>query len=144
MLRDLQYGFQFLPVSETYLGEVPVYELRGVWRPEPLIRLLPDQADAIRAGKNVRLDGLPELVPHEIVIYIGKQANFPHRIEYHRLNKAADGPRTIAVVILELFEVRPNGQVDEQQFGKPANLPEADYTRVFMEKLGISDPLIHH
>ncbi len=137
MLADLQAGFQFLPISETYLGDVPVHELRGVWRPEPLAKLLPDQVDAIRAGNAVRLDGLPMQVPHEVVIYIGKQGGFPHRVEYHRLNKEAEGPRTTAVVILELFEVRLNGPIDDQQFGKPANLPEADYTRVFLEKLGV-------
>lgn len=137
MLGDLQNGFQFLPTSETYLGDVPVHELRGVWRPEPLAKLLPDQVEAIRAGNAVRLDGLSMQVPHEVVIYIGKQGSFPHRIEYHRLNNEAEGPRTTAVVILELFEVRLNGPIDDQQFGKPANLPEADYTRVFLEKLGV-------
>lgn len=139
MMADLQAGFQFLPVSETYLGDVAVHELRGVWRPEPLARLLPDQADAIRAGQQVHLDKLPLTVPHEVVIYIGKDAPFPHRIEYHRLSNEEEGPRTTAVVTLELFEVRFNGTIDEHQFRKPANLPEADYTRVFLEKLGVRE-----
>ncbi len=148
LLRSLNAAFSFESLKEgqlqTRAGQVPVWKLRGQWKPEKLVAVLPDQKEAIGQGKPPDLNRLPKHLPDHVVIFLGKQDLFPYRIEYRREQpKGAgqpDNPRSRPIVTMQLYEVNLNVPIDPTRFiYNPGNLKYSDRTQAFLEKLGLEE-----
>jgi hypothetical protein len=144
MLRRLGESFQFHSIEEGQLGAFPVRILRGVWRPQQLVDILPDQRVALEQGQPADLTKLPEHVPDEVLLYLGREDLFPYRFEYRRNafdkrsreQAGSSGPVTLAT--LELFEVQVNGAIDTQQFiYNPGDQPFEDATDAVLKGQGV-------
>ena len=111
LLVSLEDSFQFDPLAIRQLGERPVYTLRGRWTAEKLRSLVPDHSPESASG-DLRFR-LPEHIPHEVQICLGRDDLFPYRIEYFRLSRASDGSiQQRSLFLLHFYEVRPGAPVD--------------------------------
>ncbi|MBN1910907.1 MAG: hypothetical protein JW818_14270 [Pirellulales bacterium] len=142
LLRELDRAFRFEVVGKSKMSDVPVWRLRGRWRPELLVKLLPKQKEAIQEGRGVELDRLAAHLPHEVLLFLGDSATdpFPYRIEYHRGDardvkpNAPDGPRPM--VALQFLEVRKNPDIDPSHFRfHPGGVKPTDETQRVLERL---------
>jgi len=92
LLRSLQANFQFTLLETTSLRitdgqksrNLPVWRLLGVWKPERLAELLPDQADRIHQGLPVRWENVPQNIPEHVLLCLGQEDMFPYEIHYRR------------------------------------------------------------
>ena len=140
LLAVLADNFEFVAPAESHIGGVPVYVLRGVWRPDRLAVVLAGGSTEAEGEKPVDLDDVPEHVPHEVVLLVGRDDLFPYRIEY--LGKAlratsdrGDGRRRQVLLRMELYEVRLGTPIDTREFiYKPQTAVEHD-TDAFISRL---------
>ena len=124
LIGGLRQSFQFERVVAGRLGDLPVWTLEGSWRPEALLAAAPDQKDNIAAGRPLDLKKLSAQLPERVVLDVGQQDLFPHRIVY--LRRAAKGESGAgqggatgeyrALVVLEFYDVHINEQIDARQF----------------------------
>jgi hypothetical protein len=135
LLRSLNHSFQFADPVPTQMMTMPVFEMHGVWRPEALNRLLPGKA--IGANGIADLSKLPESVPDEVIVLLGREDLFPYRVEYRRHDPAdVDGETASSrvLLIMELFEVRANEAIERRLFEyQPGELPIAELTPQYVE-----------
>jgi hypothetical protein len=142
MLRELDGHFDFAAPVAAQIGRTPVKRLEGRWNRGALAALVPAQKAAIAQG-GPQLDKLPDHIPGAIVIFLGQADHFPHRVEYHRVEKdgAGEGPATQATMVLEFFDVQFGAQLDPLEFTyKPDNQEVRDETDTFLRRLGIQSP----
>jgi hypothetical protein len=143
MLRGLSESFQFTSVEDGQLGAFPVRIVRGAWRNERLVDILPDQRAALEQGQPADLTKLPEHVPDEVLLYLGREDLFPYRFEYRRSafekkSKQAERKEPVTLATLELFEVQVNGAIDTQQFiYNPGQQPFEDATDAVLKGQGV-------
>jgi hypothetical protein len=150
LLHGLNENFSFAePPRPNQVGQVPVWVLRGQWKPERLAALLPNQRADILAGKPPRLEELPPRLPDSVVVTLGRDdvlPLFPYRIEYLRQDGAGQGSSagppgiaaTRSLVTMELFEVRRRADLDPRQFDyKPGDQEVADHTELYLKSLGL-------
>lgn len=143
LLQSLQTHFDF----ETRPGdaEADYLVLVGAWKPAELAKLLPDQADRIRAGKPADFSQFEPYFPQEIVLHLRKDL-FPRRIEFRRQNAAtiwsqiglAAGEAPARTVMrVEFFNVEWKVK-DPQLFVIPAQSDQLfharDETRAFIRR----------
>ena len=143
LLRNLDDSFFFTTVSETRLDRVPVWSMQGSWEREKLIDMLPDQKDAILAGR-ADFSKLMDHLPDRVRILLGRDDLFPYRIEYWR-NVTKKGEKTGTprlLVVMELFEIQLDGALDARLFVyQPGGLREQDQTAGYLKKLGLVEPV---
>jgi hypothetical protein len=140
VLRGLQRSFRFTVLGETTLLQTPVWSLRGEWRPERLVKLLPGQKEAIQQGRGVKLEKLPDHLPDHVILLLGKQDFFPHRFEYRRSRSTGQGrdDEVQPIVIMELLNVNINLPVDPSLFDyHPSGIADENETDNYLETLGI-------
>ena len=89
LISGLRQSFHFDRVLPSRLGDMPVWTLEGSWKPEQLAAAVPDQKANIDAGRPTDLKKLPSQLPERVVLDVGQQDLFPHRIVY--LRRAAKG-----------------------------------------------------
>ena len=150
LLESLDAAFAFRIVQQDRLDGVPVYVLRGDWRPEQLAAVYPDH----KAGKANQADGqgvgpapgrLPPHAPEVIVLLVGRDDLFPYRIEYRRRVVADENTpqRTQAatpLVIMEWFEVALDTPIDQRQFTyRPGDLDFTDGTDKLLVHMGLAE-----
>jgi hypothetical protein len=159
LLDGLRDNFQFERVTPGRLGDMPVWVVEGVWKPTKLIAAVPDQKANIEAGRPIELKKLPPQLPDRVVVEVGQQDFFPYRIQYLRRAKSSstggstDSESTTsaqqamhegyrAIVILELFDVHVNVQVDPRQFTfqAPAGTEVSDATDAYVKSLNLVAP----
>jgi hypothetical protein len=133
-IQSLRQGFEFHETAEDFLGDLPVYRLRGVWRPEQLVQFLPEQKAAIEAGQGGDLRKLEPHVPDEVFVYLGQDDLFPYRIEFRR-----DGS---PLVNCEVSELQLDVAIDPAQFQfdpgpKKQEIP--DTTTQFLLQYGLEE-----
>ncbi len=131
-LLSLQQGFHFGAVREDHLGELPVYQLHGVWKPAQLVQLLPEQKAAIEAGQGGDLNKLEPHVPDEVFVYLGKEDLFPYRVEFRRNHRP--------LVSCEVSELQLNLPLDLNLFQFDAGVKEQqapDTTTQFLTQYGL-------
>jgi hypothetical protein len=117
------------------LGSLSVRVLVGKWIPERLALLMPDQVEAMQAGQPADLSRLPDHVPEQALIYLGRDDLFPYRIEYRRASTGENAPR--ALMVVELYEVQVNSAVDPLQFVyNPGTARYADETDAYLSAHG--------
>jgi hypothetical protein len=133
LLRSIQESFAFDLAESESLYDMPVWRLRGRWRPARLATLLPEQAEAIQQGRVVSAAGevdltrLPERLPDHIYIWLGKDDLFPYRIEYCRTENGSGESR--AIVAMQFLQVSFNVPLDPKCFVfRPGSVPVTDRT----------------
>jgi hypothetical protein len=144
LLRAIDAAFTFTRVESKRVGVVPVWVVRGQWRPALLARLLPKQKAALDDGQPPDLSKLPLQVPDHVKVWLGQDDLFPYRIEYLRTDdkpsgsKESPGPPAVRpLVVMELFEVRLNAPIDSVQFVyNPGELAPSDATGQYLKMLG--------
>ncbi len=143
LLRGLHAAFDFYNAQRGMLklqdDSLPVWQLRGRWKPEMLVKVLPKQKKAIEAGKPADLSKLPEHLPDHVLLMLGHDDLFPYRIEYRR-SVAEDDDRQSSrtLVTMQLFEVVIDVQIDPNKFHyNPGDLEFEDETEKFLESLKI-------
>jgi len=145
LLRDLEQNFQFgdpLP-SEIGNGKIPVWTVRGLWKREKLVQMLPEQSADIESGKPAHLNELAPHLPHSVVVTLGRDEVFPlfpYRIIYRKhIVKNVSGKsslKTQPILILEMFNVRQRADMQSSEFDyKPDDEELVDGTAAFIEKL---------
>jgi len=137
VLRSLNHSFQFADPIATKLVTLPVYEIRGVWRPDALKRMLPEKA--IAPNGMADLSKLPESVPDEVIVLLGRDDLFPYRIEYRRRKPSDDDSEPAlsqVLLIMELYEVRANETIERRLFEyQPGDMPIAELTSQYVETM---------
>ncbi|MEK6237567.1 MAG: hypothetical protein N2C14_22910 [Planctomycetales bacterium] len=83
LLRSLRADFTFSSASSERAEQGIIRVIRGTWNKQALARLLPQQAEAIQAGKPADLSKLEPILPDEVVVALGEDL-FPRRIEFLR------------------------------------------------------------
>jgi hypothetical protein len=148
LIENLNANFAFGAVESTKLNELSVIKVQGQWEPAKLAEILPEQKDAILAGKAADLSKLPDQLPDAVVVMIGRDDMFPYRIEYHRhvapdakVSTTKTKPAADRVLlVMEFYEVQINGPIDPRQFVySPAGLPIVDQTAAYLTLLGLSE-----
>ena len=134
LMRGLNAQFEFTSVVADQLEGDPVWKLSGGWRPAQLVRLLPEQKEAIEKGRKVDLTRLPVQLPDTVMLYLGRDDVFPFRIDYLR-SVPKSSPRCL--IRLEFSELNFNGPIDSGQFLFAPGKPEpVDRTDEFVNSLG--------
>ena len=147
LLRNLRGNFDFGPVEEGNLERLPVWIVRGQWRPAPLSVMLPGQKDKILAGQPADLTNLPANAPDSVVMLIGREDLFPYRVEYRRrLAKPKRLPFSktefadTVLLAMEWYEVQFDTPLEPRQFiYSPGDLAVIDQTDIFLQSLGLKD-----
>jgi len=144
LIRALRDAFEFsTPAEPGQWGQArrPVWRLQGHWTAKRLAQLLPEQKEAIEAGKPADLSRLPAHLPDQVVVILGQDDYFPYRIEYRRTLTDARptdaGPHpSRALVVMQLYDVMLNVPIDPKRFlYSPADLPWNDETERFLSGL---------
>lgn len=143
LLAELNESFAFDEPKATVWGEQPVWELHGRWRPERLALLAEDPNVASDAGNVSKLARLPVQVPHEVVLFMGRDDLFPYRIEYRRqasglLAKLPWTPSSHVISSIEWFDVTLDVPIDVLQFTYNAgDHPVSDMTAELLKRHGL-------
>ena len=143
MLRGLHACFDFASIDETQLGDqLPVYRLRGEWRPEKRARVLGGKAGGKGGAKPAAWDTFPQHLPHYVVLYLEKSGLFPRRLECRRYAPRGSDNQSVKedpiLVSMDLFEVVLNAPIDPGWFLFDSNdLEPADRTDWFLERSGL-------
>jgi hypothetical protein len=144
LLSSIADEFRFGPPRQGALDELRVWTVAGRWSPARLAGWLPEQKEAIEAGREVDLSRLPPSVPDRIALTLGCDDLVPYRIEYWRSDAEpveAGGKRGKAIAVIELYEVQLGPRIDAAHFAfHPDGTPAADRTKEFMDRLGLEDP----
>jgi hypothetical protein len=151
LLRGLDETFQFGKATPGTLDGSPVWILQGAWRPEPLKRLLPDQADVIDTGSEGNGGGeidwsrLSPHAPDHVAVIIGRDDHLPYRIEFRRgpgdagtisAPLATDDESTDMLMVMEFFRMRLGEEVDPGLFEyDPRGLNLRDHTEGYIAAL---------
>jgi hypothetical protein len=145
LMRSLNRSFRFSQVTPSSWAGVPVYVVTGAWETATLERLLPDQKEAIAAGR-ADLSKLPQPTPDAVNLVLGRDDLFPYRVEYRRTSddeyeqrkpgEPIGPPRPKTYLILEWFEVQRNVPLDPQLFQyQPGDVPVNDQTAAYIESI---------
>ncbi|HEY5315857.1 MAG TPA: hypothetical protein VIK18_25230, partial [Pirellulales bacterium] len=67
LAASLERAFRFSRLNKTRLGDTPVFTVRGDWTPAMLTMLVPDQQAAVKAGRGINWEQVPEQVPDHVV-----------------------------------------------------------------------------
>jgi hypothetical protein len=143
LLRGLHASFDFTTAELGRWGDLPqpVWRLQGLWKPQELMKVVPNQKEAIDAGERIGLPKFPEYLPDRVVVFLLAQPDpIPYRIEYRRgppkKGKEFDPDASQALVTMELHDVDINVPIDPQAFVYTS--PEySDQTDSFIEALGL-------
>lgn len=137
LLQSLDHCFEFTAALPTELGGVPVIAVRGDWNAQALVKLLPDQAAAIQAGQPINLKKLPLHVPDHVVVFLGRDDQFPYRVEYRRTDVGAsanDPGRSLLMV--EWFDCKFDQPLPRAEFKfDPGQTSVVNETSQFIERL---------
>jgi hypothetical protein len=144
LLRSLRDVFVFDRIQAGRLDQIPVWRLDGVWRPEWLMQMVPDQKKLV--DQNLVVD--PTLFgpqqPDRITLYLGQDDLFPYRMECSRSPKnvdpqSPDAGRTV-LVYLQMAEVEIDVPLDPAHFNyNPGDIKFADTTDAFLRLRNLRD-----
>lgn len=145
LLEELDRDFEFRLVQQDRLDGVPVWVVRGTWRPEALAATYPDPK-AKPAGQGVPTVGkLPPHAPDVMVLLVGRDDLFPYRIEFRRRVEPDEKTpqrtdETRALVIMEWFELALDTPLDERQFiYRPGDVKPIDGTEKLLVQMRLAE-----
>ena len=120
LLRGLHAAFLFDRAERGMVGDQPMWKLEGGWRPDYLVKLLPDQKTAIEKGRPADLSKLPQYAPDRVVLLLRQQDLFPARIDFCRTAVRREGqdepPEVRSLMNLEFTDVNFSVPIDPGQF----------------------------
>jgi len=140
VIGNLRGQFQFAPVEELTLGENRFWVVRGQLSAERLKKLLPKEADSIDSGSFDRWHLLPENQPHTLVLLIGAESLFPHRLMLQRYGQEKQDGKTRVTsprsfLLVDLHDVQLDGEIDPRHFEPMADRKDAlDVTQKYLER----------
>ena len=135
----VEKGFRFTDVRQQQLEKKPVFVLRAEWKPDRLLRWLPEQKEAIESGGKLDLSKLPPPVPDHLLIYLGATDLFPRRIEYRRASANVQNPNKEILLLLSFSNIAFDRPVDRRSFVfEPGPMPMADETDSYIRNLGLT------
>jgi hypothetical protein len=138
LLETLQTHFDFAPPEDESFGGVPVWVVRGAWKPAALARMVPAQAKTLEAGGSIAPWELPEQMPSHVVVVLSRDPAlrlFPYRIDYQREGRRGGAT---SMVSIDLFDVRKNVSLDPRLFSyKPGDQELVDHTETFLREMGL-------
>jgi hypothetical protein len=144
LLANLDNVFVFDTIVESRLEDLRVWSLEGQWKRPRLIQMLPDQKDAIEAGKPSDLKKLAPNMPERVVLHVGVDDGFPYRIEYWKSDpkrkddKSREDDRLL--VLLEFYEVKLGAKIDPLEFAfDPKGVKPIDRTVEYLDRLGLEE-----
>lgn len=120
LLLQLEASFNFAPPERQMLGSVPVWNLKGTWKPDSLEKILHEYVDSKWLTPKTVWNRLPPQIPHSVELLLGNDELlplFPYRIVFYQFQQDADDTaESAAAVTLEMYEVSQVGQLDDQLF----------------------------
>lgn len=140
VIENLRSQFQFAPVEELALAENRFWVIRGQLSAERLKKLLPKEADSIDSGSFDRWHLLPENQPHTLVLLIGAESLFPHRLMLQRYGQEKQDGKTRVTsprsfLLVDLHDVQLDGAIDPRHFEPLADRKDAlDVTQKYLER----------
>jgi hypothetical protein len=136
VLSRVREWFRFEQPESVLLAAEPAWSVTGRWSPEGLARLVPERLRGPAAEGRLEAADLPQGMPWQVRLVLGKRDLFPYRIEW----LAVPGPRPAAdrridlVGLLEFHDVQLGGAVDASAFVyRPAAEGLIDATVTFLE-----------
>ena len=150
LLKELDAHFDFYQTDAAQLSGVPVWVVRGRWKPARLMRVAQQKDATIAQQQPIPWANLPAHLPQEAVVWLGQNDLFPFRIQYRRWDSGA-GPTdpgassdatANSIVTMELFEVATDDIIDPRlfQFQPPTELEVKDRTDEYLARLGVRPP----
>ncbi|MEX1042621.1 MAG: hypothetical protein WDZ51_18450 [Pirellulaceae bacterium] len=144
VIENLCGQFEFAPVEELALADNRFWVVRGQLSTERLKKLLPEEVDSIDAGSFDRWHLLPENQPHTLILLIGAESLFPHRLmlqrygqEKHEGTTRVTPPRSFMLV--DLHDVQLDGSIDPRHFEPLADRKDAlDVTQKYLERYAVA------
>ncbi len=136
LMRGLNARFEFTSVEADRLEGYPVWKLSGGWKPDQLLRLLPDQKESMQKGRKPDLTRLPAQLPDSVTLFLGREDCFPFRIDYLR-SVPKSSPRCL--IRLEFSDLDFRAPIDSGQFlfTPPGTFEIIDRTDEFVRALGV-------
>lgn len=139
LVAALAENFQFSAPQALRSDKAAMWVLDGRWKSDRLAELQPDPKAKTLSGNLSDLTWLPAHLPTEVRVVLGQSDLLPYRIEYRRqaAESAADKkPAALPIVVLEMVDVRRQGELDERLFiYQPGNQEFADYTDLYLDGL---------
>lgn len=139
LLHGLDRQFEFGPPQRGKWSNPPVivWRVEGRWRRDALMRLLPDQAQAIAEGR-ADLRRLPPQAPDKVVCYLGEADCFPYRIEFRRQSPHAAEPLADQCILaVDFYDIRFDEPIDPSlmRYQPPSDTEFSDQTENFIQRL---------
>ena len=112
LIRGLNSQFVFSAAVPDEAEGTAVWKLSGVWKPDVLARLLPDQKDAAAKGRPYDTAKLAGHLPDAAIIFLRQSDYFPLRIDFHRNT----GKSPHCVLSIKFGDLNFTAPIDSGQF----------------------------
>jgi hypothetical protein len=139
-IRLLRHWFRFSKATPVDLDGQPVWFVEGRWFSDFLPIVLPQLKDRAAAEGGIRASDLPDGMPWEVRIAIGRNDLVPRRIEW----LAIPGPRPVSdgplepIAVMDFHDIEIDGPVDPTAFFyQPASEGLEDVTEMTVKSLGL-------
>jgi len=136
VLDSLHRSFEFRSLRAEKLGVHSTYAVLGVWKPAALERLKPTDQPGAEAGPPLNVADLPEFMPNQMEVFIGRDDLFPYQIDYYRA--VQPGTRNDSDQLLarmKLVDVHFDVPIDPAQFVfNPGERVPVDDTEAFLRR----------
>ena len=139
-LRLLRHWMRFTKASPCDLDGQPVWIVEGRWPPENLALILPDLKEQITGPDGIRPAELPDGVPWEARLWIGRGDLLLRRVEWLAVPgvRPVDDSPTEPIAVLDFHDIEVGGSVDATAFFyQPATEGLADITEMQVQGLGL-------
>lgn len=140
MIRLLRHWFRFTKATPLDLEGQPVWLVEGSWFADFLPIVLPTLKDRVATEGGIRACDMPDGMPWQVRIAIGRNDLVPRRIEW----LAIPGPRPVAdgplepIAVLDFHDAEIDGPVDPTAFFyQPASAGLIDVTEMTVGTLGL-------
>ena len=150
LLAVLAENFDFQVINRQTVKGVPLWGLRGEWRPEMLSKMLDEPV--VEVTDDV-LSRLQQHVPQRLELYLGADDYFPYILEYQRFSSAELGSYRTAgddagdyrpLMSIQLYGVELGVLMGPERFEySPGSLRFQDITDNYIEKLQARKSLSH-
>jgi hypothetical protein len=137
LLDSLNRSFEFQSMRSERLGVIPTYVVLGVWKPAALAQLMADEQKPPGSEPSAEPLPVPEYLPNQIEIFVGRDDLFPYQVDYLRASNPGthhNSDRLLAK--MKFVDVHFDTSIDPAQFVHPASdgVP-IDDTEAFLKRV---------
>jgi hypothetical protein len=137
LLDSLNRSFEFQTMRSEKLGAVPTYVVLGVWKPKALAQLIAGDEPAPEGDAPLDLGQVPEYLPNQIEVYVGRDDLFPYQVDYLRAahpGNRHDRDRLLAR--MKFVDVHFDKPIDPGNFVNPGgNTVPVDDTEAYLRRV---------